>query len=338
MLKILNSSEFKQLRREKLLDYSTYKKEAEDLAMRIPRTTLRLADKEWMSKKTAVEAENMTHGRAEYSADLLTLSYSAGTAIEDLRVFYSAILDHWDEFALYAKASDNSAQSEGTWVAHFALLGDAYEMVNRIACFGILLGRTELLPRLAAIIDYRNPQMDGMLERLLLPFVPGRPPPPDECTRHLPYFKTLKIFKAAKEERPSMMAEYLTEWYHASRREPYFESHTRGNFRGYWSWEAAAITFILDIDDTSYRDAIFYPGDLVEFARSNRDSAASNKSSLTAAEELRCKAGEVCPMSGKWETLSLPAEYRIFQKGDVMGDSATPYGLTVWIYKGEVQQ
>lgn len=329
MLKVLTSNEFKQSRREKLLDYSSYKKEAEDLAMRIPRTTQRLTDQEWMSKKTAAEAKNMTRGRAQYSANLLTLSYSAGAEIEDLRAFYPTTMDHWDEFANYAKAYVNSSEYEGSWVAHFALLGDAYEMVNRMACFGILFGFPTSLSQLAAIIDYRNPKMDGLLERLFAPFVPGRPPAPDECTRHLPYFKTLKIFKAAKEERPSLMAEYLSEWYEASRRESYFESHTRENFQGYWSWEAAAITFILDIDDTTYRDANFYPSDLVDFAR--RLDASMGDLQTTETSGMRVEGGKACPKAGYWTTPAEQDSRHLFNVGEIMPTfEHSAYGATIW--------
>jgi hypothetical protein len=79
--------------------------------------------------------------------------------------------------------------------------------------------------------------------------------PPDECTRHLPYFKLLKVFSAAPEDRPVLMAQYMDDWYEASRREHYYRSHTKGrdhNFLGYWSFEAAAVTVLLDIDDSSY--------------------------------------------------------------------------------------
>jgi len=83
-----------------------------------------------------------------------------------------------------------------------------------------------------------------------------------------PYFKTLKVFEASPEMRPGLMCEYLEEWYQASRRESYYDSHTRDtSFRGYWSWEAAAVTFLLGIDDSSYKTAEFYPADLVDFAR-----------------------------------------------------------------------
>ncbi|AYM75842.1 DUF1911 domain-containing protein [Janthinobacterium agaricidamnosum] len=65
-------------------------------------------------------------------------------------------------------------------------------------------------------------------------------------------------------------AAYLQQWYAASRREPYYDSHRRDtSFWGYWSWEAAAITCVLDIDDSGYRGAPFYPADLVAFCRMN---------------------------------------------------------------------
>ena len=60
----------------------------------------------------------------------------------------------------------------------------------------------------------------------------------------------------------------LQQGYEASRREPYYDSHLRDtSFWGYWSWEAAAITCVLDIDDSSYCGAPFYPADLVALCR-----------------------------------------------------------------------
>ena len=179
MLKILSSDEFKNCKRENLLDYRGYTEQAEDLTMRIPRTTQRMADKDWMSKKTDSEAKNMAHGRSRHAANLLTLSYSAGATVDDLAAAYPVTISYWGEYAAFHKAYVSSDEHQGSWVAHFGLLGNAFEMVNRMTCFGILLGHTQLLARIASIIDFRNPQMDGMLERLLQPFVPGRAPPPE---------------------------------------------------------------------------------------------------------------------------------------------------------------
>ncbi|WP_332877371.1 PoNe immunity protein domain-containing protein [Massilia sp. S19_KUP03_FR1] len=336
MLKALNLSDFKERKRELLLDYATYAADAADLATRILGTDQRMTDTELMATKSAAAAMRMTRARARYAADLLTLSYSAGIVTADLRSFYPAVLGYWEEFAKYDRAFDESSESQGAVVAHFGLLGDDFEMVNRMTCLGILLGWTALLPRLASLLDYRNPRMDGMLERLFQPFVPGRAAAPDECTRHLPYFKTLKIFRADRKDQAPMMARYLEQWYHASRREPFYDSHKRdAAFIGYWSWEAAAITFLLDINDSSYRDATFYPSDLVEFARVQRNRSLSNVLATDAVGELRARSGDACPRRGLWESLTDPVVRRIFEQGNVMSNLHASYGLTVWIYKGE---
>jgi hypothetical protein len=333
MNKILTSDEFKHYKRELLLDYSIYSDEAQDLSMRIPRAAKKLVDAEWMAEKSAAVVMRLTSGRADYAIGLLTLNYSAGINLMDLRSFYPDVLEYWEEYAKYDKAYDATPEGSSTYVAHLPLLGDGFDQANRLVCFGILLGWGHLLPRLIPIIDYNNPVRDGLLERLFAFYVGGRGTPPDECARHLPYFKTLKIFKAPPEQRSELMAEYLEDWYHASRREPYYDSHKRHDvFKGYWSWEAAAITFLLDIDDRSYATAQFYPKDLVDFARSARTAYAPDGAPPLTANELRAKAGDPCPKAGQWQSLDLPPQTRQHQQGDVMGNLGSAYGLTVWRY------
>jgi len=84
----------------------------------------------------------------------------------------------------------------------------------------------------------------------------------------LPYRKLDKVFAAKEEDRPKLMSQYLDEWYGSSKREPYHDRHKSSFFPGYWSLEAAAVTVILRIDDSSYRDKPYYPKDLVDYARS----------------------------------------------------------------------
>lgn len=38
---------------------------------------------------------------------------------------------------------------------------------------------------------------------------------------------------------------------------------------GYWAFEAALATVLYDLDDSSYRDMLHYPKDLVDHARNN---------------------------------------------------------------------
>lgn len=131
------------------------------------------------------------------------------------------------------------------------------------------------------------------------------------------------------------MAEYLSDWYVVSRREPYYDSHKRGNaFKGYWSWESAAITFAAGIDDQPYRDAPFYPLDLVEFARkAQRDYAPSGTPSI-GANELRAKAGDPCPKAGLWQSLDMLPKSQRFELEQPMPNLESAYGLTVWRFMG----
>ena len=65
------------------------------------------------------------------------------------------------------------------------------------------------------------------------------------------------------------MTDYLQAWYDMSEDEPYYGSNRKGmRHLGYWSFEAAAISLLLDIDDAGYRDDRFFPRELLDFARS----------------------------------------------------------------------
>ena len=83
-----------------------------------------------------------------------------------------------------------------------------------------------------------------------------------------PYQQLLSVITATPDERPSLMAGFLKVWYNQSRGQNWWGRHKRigdGSYvyDGYWCFEAAAVTKLLDIDDSSYRDNEYYPRDLV---------------------------------------------------------------------------
>ena len=51
--------------------------------------------------------------------------------------------------------------------------------------------------------------------------------------------------------------------------------------------------------------------------------------------ELRAKAGDPCPQEGKWESLDIPSYTRRYEKGEMVADLGSSYGLTVWRYLGD---
>lgn len=214
-----------------------------------------------------------TRQRLWETLNWLSLQYSAGAPVEAFAEVWPHALVWAEECAGFQEAYRHTPDAIGWVMPRVDLKSSEYWLTAlRLVCFGLLSGHAAQMPRVMAILDFTNAELgirDGLLERLVAPFVPGRGTPPDTATRHLPYRELFKVFDATSEKRPALMAKYLDDWYLASRREPYTDQHDVEGlpFYGYWSWEAAAVTWLLDIDDSSYRDMPFYPRDLVDFAR-----------------------------------------------------------------------
>jgi len=276
----ISASQFEK-RREPYLRYETYEYRSKDMLNGIKLVGDRASDPS-LSLSLAGLMASMRR-RLWFTMNWLSLQYSAGVTVELFADMWPYAINWAEEFAKNNEAYDNSPEAGNHMTPHAALRTEDYWTVAlRLTCFGLLSGNAAEMPRVIHFLDYCNEDMgvrDGLLERLVAPFIPGRGTPPDTATRHLPYRKLFKVFDAAPEKRPALIAKYLDEWYHASRREPYIDQHALENrtdhyFYGYWSWEAAAVTWLLNIDDSSYRDKPFYPRDLVDFARRTPNDAA----------------------------------------------------------------
>jgi hypothetical protein len=334
MIHILTESEFKQAKREPLLDYAGYSDEAADISRRIPNAQKKLSDPEWLSGRDVAALVRLTGARSDYAIDLLTLSYSAGVHILELQGFFPHVVEYFEEFALYIQAFNRTDEGTRLNSPVIHLQDVEFQIANRLLCFSVLLGHTKLIPRIMAILDYNNSMRDGLLERIASCYSQRPSPLPDECTRHLPYYKALPIFDAQPSDRPGLIKTYLLDWYEASRREPYYDAHTGApSFLGYWAWEAAAITIALNVDDQSYRDLPFYPRDLVEHLRNSTAGSAAG-APRTETAEIRAKAGETCPIGGRWQSIGVPVHDAVYTKGATLQDLQSPYGLTVWRFLG----
>jgi len=275
-----------------------------------------------------------TQQRLWSTLDWMSLQYSAGAPAQQLAEVWPYALEWAEEYGrLHTAYHDSAENTSGDRIPHAPLVSESYWIVAlRLVCFGLLTGNARQMPRVMAFLDYVNAELgihDGLLERLVAPWVPGRPIP-DKATRHLPYRRLFKVFAAEPAQRPALMVDYLDSWYHHSRREPYIDQHDRSgvNFYGYWSWEAAATTIVLGIDDSSYRDMAFYPKDLADYAC----QVASGQTS--EARIPRVAAGQQCPRNGWWYS---PAQgsRRYFNQGDVFPTINSDWGDTFWIWAAD---
>jgi hypothetical protein len=152
---------------------------------------------------------------------------------------------------------------------------DSYIQYLHITCAAILLHREDLLPGILgwnAGTDFDG--VDAVLEELFKFYFPDRPDL-DQWLWDQPYRLLLDaIDDPVPDERAKLMKKFVKRWYPALRGkagfwgkheeiEPDFSPYT-----GYWNMCAAAFTYLYDIDDTSYRDEITYPKDLIDYARS----------------------------------------------------------------------
>jgi hypothetical protein len=330
---IQSEGEFSTFVRCKLLAFPRYAEEAADLEVRIPKVTGRLADLAWRASKSSGELQSAAYARATHALNLSTLNYSAGASIDLIAPTCPALVDFWEEFAELSSAYQASDDHHGAVIAHLSLQGDyGYYDALRLTCFAYLLGHAELIPRIKVILDRGNSERDCLIERLLQPFGLAVDPLPVDSTRELPYRNTIKIFESPPDQRPALMKRYLEKWYEASRREYYHDTHKgSAEFLGYWSFESGAITYLLDIDDSSYRDHEFYPRDMVDYARSlPRPAALGGEGAGVDVTRLRCAANEACLRTGFWFTPAQIGSRRYFKQGDVMPSVGGDYGATIW--------
>lgn len=276
--------------------------------------------------------------------DLMSLQYSAGGDIAFIQELYPYLILWAEEYAEIHTQYHKSTEAEGRYVWHISLgTEDYWYIALRLICFGLLTGYADQMVRIMPIIDYteatpEGQEKDGLIERLVGPFVADRGAPPKEARRHLPYRKLIKVFDAEAQKRPALMLQYLEDWYEASRREPYHDQHPQTDLRsgisyfGYWSWEAAAVTWLLGIDDSSYREHQFYPKDLVDFAKAQNKKVSEE----SAIERIKVQGGEQCVKTGYWTTPAQPGTRRYFTQGEVLPTLPhTDWGTVYWYFSGE---
>ncbi|MFW1842793.1 PoNe immunity protein domain-containing protein [Acinetobacter pittii] len=267
---------------------------------------------------------------AMFSSEYNIYSYSAGLTVEELADFFPKVVEYWQLYAKHHINFHQSSECDGYLVPHLELVTDEYWEALQLVCFSILFAQPENLKTIMEILAYENDEQDALLDKLVSPWLPDREIS-EVYLRQLPYRKLEKVFTADEADRPALMSVYMDEWYGASKREPYHDRHKSSQFPGYWSLEAAAITVILRIDDSSYRDKPYYPKDLVDYARSQYTVLGEHGNIEGEANRLRCEAGEPCPQSGEWYSPANDMQKRHFNQGEIMPEiKDNSWGETIW--------
>lgn len=262
--------------------------------------------------------------------NLLELHYTAGCAIEELKPLYADViqaLGEWnDAYRTYvhslAVESGEDLRDDGTPLQFSDLFH--FQMAVDVVSLGVLLGDGDAIRKVAKwVVRHRGEDMlfEGLIEDAVTD-----PLDVDVFLHERPYDPLLDAMYTAQTpaEEIAKLKEYLDNWYKSFEGLPWHNGHLKAvegeymPYYGYWSFEAAAVCIIHDIDDSSSRDHILYPKDLADWARTNNSLARLKPGSKDPTGSRRIPGGQPCPQAGWWHTPAKAGSRRYFKVGDVM--------------------
>ncbi|TXI99999.1 MAG: DUF1911 domain-containing protein [Aquabacterium sp.] len=285
---------------------------------------------------------------AEECFDHLALRYTAGDPIEPLRSDLEKVIAAYERYAdlLWQYTAD---RNEPTFA--FDVLDDYCQLMQLVGlCF--LLHRRDLLPRIAAMqdgVDAIGQTGQGMggadwvfEEFMSLAIGPENRYESETIHWDKPYEALADALSSVDNDAAlGDLDRFLKRWYKDLSGTAWHDSHKpnengdQGGYHGYWSFEAGAAVLLLGIeDDSSLHKYLYYPKDLVTWAREHAVLSADPSSNVEHVR-LRCEAGQPCPRDGEWETPALANSRRSFKQGEVMPSVEGDYGQTIWQWVGE---
>ena len=187
--------------------------------------------------------------------DLVYLNYSIGNDISLCYNEYIAAAGYygegWDADAFYADMID--------MVALGSLLNVPDEVYEPVINY---------IRQSDSGSSYPTWTPDALLWYIINTKKPGSGPQPDTLITEA-YRDIYDLTKMPKADAEREMKLYLDKWYRLHKDDSWYENHKKeGSYKGYWSWEAGAITKILGLDDSGYANHPNYPYDMVHWSAS----------------------------------------------------------------------
>ncbi|WNY28416.1 hypothetical protein MmiEs2_06010 [Methanimicrococcus stummii] len=206
---------------------------------------------------------------------IFTLQYTGGESIENLRNQFDEVVDAY----LEAIKQDRLFQDEPELPMFLFGYLENYLDVIRLISFAILLRREDRIADIYSLFKDGEPDgEDALVEELLSRYLPDRPYL-SECYHDL-FINLLNVTAdTPAAEKIEDMKLYLKEWYSEMEQTAFYDSHLEqaadgsGGYYGYWAFEAGAIAYLYDLDDSAFADHLIYPKDLVDFAKNFPDAA-----------------------------------------------------------------
>jgi hypothetical protein len=269
---------------------------------------------------------------AETAWNEFCLRYTGGEDLTTLATYLEVVVEKYESAALsMGEVPENKYRP----VFMLEEMVDEYVDYLGILSVAILLHREDLIIRIHGLLegtDYDG--VDLLIEELLRFYIPDRPEL-DEWLWDKPYNLLVDAIDSNQQAaREKGMKKYVSKWYPSMKGKAAFwgkHEEIQANFFpyfGYWTFCAAAFTYLYGIDDVTYRSEVVYPKDLVDYARSMPRQPVHLKD---GNEILRVAGGQTCPRAGNWFSPAKADSARHFDEGELMPSfAASEYGQTIW--------
>ncbi|PLK50141.1 PoNe immunity protein domain-containing protein [Uliginosibacterium sp. TH139] len=288
----------------------------------------------------ASEAESEMLARllsAEQRYDLLSLRYTGGEPIELLREELEEVVLAYER---YGEQLWRYRSNRNEFVFDPQNIDEYCQLLQLVGlCF--LLHRRDLLKRISVLQDGEdgaNGGADNLYEELMSHGLGADSRYESDWISAAEPYQALSdaLYSETNDEAIQHLHHFLQRWYKDLAGTAWHDSHKpddagrQGGYYGYWSFEAGAAVLLLGIeDDSSLHQYLYYPKDLVAWARANsvlsEDITGTNKVIF-----LRCPGGDPCPKSGYWSTPAKVNSRRQFKQGETMPNFESSYGATIW--------
>ena len=270
---------------------------------------------------------------------IFSLRYTAGESLDQLRTDFTQVVEAYERYAKYDR---EYRQEPRTPLFDFKHIDDYVRLIQLVS-LAILLRREDLILRIHDFVaDSAFDGEDALYEELVTRYLPNRPYI-DEWYHDLPYRYLLDATAGeSQEERLTDLNRYLKAWYPNMKGCGWYNAHEHmsdegGGYFGYWAFEAGAVAFLLDIDDSSI-DHMVYPKALVAYARKLRDEGV--KSPHPDHGRLRGLPNEIVPKTGWWWSPAFTGTdaLRHFNQGEHFpSPETTNYGGVFWYFDADRQ-
>ena len=253
--------------RDKLKEEKVYRKNIE----RRKENVIRFKEF-FYTKENITEEDKLRWNDAisEYSFELLLMYYSVGDDIEMMRPIFSETLKYkamiWNvQYKLYT-------DSQYFELITLISLGVLFEISNEEAL--VLMKMRSVVPMHDLVLDFMLKTLitKEQFEQYSKDFEENSWENNNGYEGNViggtkPYCYLQPLLESQdKKEQQKYMKKYLKDWYRLCKEMSWYNLHKidMTYYYGYWSFESVALTKILGLDDSSYKNNKYYPKDMIK--------------------------------------------------------------------------